>query len=419
MKMFHHAVFRRAATAFVAGGIIALSFPVNSTAQNFPEDESSRASSARRSATTVDNLGIRYLKLGNSYREARNYDLAQLYLRRGLDMVRNRNTYWEAVGYEYLGLLYRDLGDRQLALEYLRTAASLYDRVISMRDNQGSNDVLRSVIADVEQGYQSPSSPYSADMGEAERLQAENRRLQEENRRLVSKISELESRIRQIESGLTVNPGLALGNPMSLDMSDCKRDLEAVARYRESTLWLNGYAPVDFNQREVRLTGGNARVDGTVIVGYLKRGESAKIDVAMPLGQYIIIADGCAPKARDIDVRIINQQGVVLEKKDIRFSGTTANSSSSSSSTARNDDRAESAPRQDDNQQRANGSSSNSNNSNATTQEDALRYKPSSSREALAKVAWSNEYGGVHSFLVTMYECDSEGAYFCFLIGKK
>ena len=370
MKTLQHAVFRTVLAAFVAGGTIALSFPLNSSAQNFPEDESSRAASARRGATTVDNLGIRYLKLGNSYREARNYDLAQSYLRRGLDMVRNRNTYWEAAGYEYLGLLYRDLGDRQLALEYLRTAASLYDRVINMRDNQGSNDVLRSVIADVEQGYQSASPSYSTDLSEAERLQAENRRLQEENRRLVSKISELESRIRQIESGLTVNPGLSLGNPMSLDMSDCKRDLEAVARYRESTLWLNGYAPVDFNQREVRLTGGNARVDGTVIVGYLKRGESAKIDVAMPLGQYIIIADGCAPKARDIDVRIINQQGVVLEKKDIRFNGSTANSSNSSSSSAsRNDERADSSPRQDENQ-RTNSSSSNSGSSSAAMQEE-------------------------------------------------
>jgi hypothetical protein len=441
MKMLHTAMVQGAFTALSLGAFCFASAPVTLHAQspvdagNSPTARSTPRTTTSR-ASSVDNLGVRYLKLGNSYREARNYDLAQTYLKRGLDMVRNRNTYWEAAGYEYLGLLYRDMGDRQMSLEYLRTAASLYDRVVNMRNSMGSDEVLRSVIADVEQGAQIPPGrirpPYPADAGAVVatdgRLQDENRRLQDENRNLISKINDLEARIRQLETGLSANPGMSLKSPMSVDMSDCKRDLEGIARYRESTLWLNGYAPIDFSTRDVRITGGGARVDGTIIVGYLKRGESAKIEVTMPLGQYVIVADGCAPKARDIDVRIINQQGVVLEKKDIRFSGSmpnpapsnNANNTNNTSSTTTSNETAGNRPADTtQTQPQTRPASENTTPSTTPPVDDSLRNKPSTTREALAKVGWNNEYGGVHTFLVTMYECDAEGAYFCLLIGKK
>ena len=59
------------------------------------------------------------------------------------------------------------------------------------------------------------------------------------------------------------------------------------------------------------------RVDGTLIVGYPARRILRKSKFHA-LGQ-AIIADGCSPKARDIDVRIINQQGGSLGEKDIHF----------------------------------------------------------------------------------------------------
>lgn len=432
MKMLHTAMVQGAFTALSLGAFCFASAPMTLHAQspvdagNSPTARSTPRTAASR-ASSVDNLGVRYLKLGNSYREARNYDLAQTYLKRGLDMVRNRNTYWEAAGYEYLGLLYRDMGDRQMSLEYLRTAASLYDRVVNMRNNLGSDEVLRSVIADVEQGAQippgAPRQPYP--VVEDPRLQDENRRLQDENRNLISKINDLEARIRQLEAGLSANPGMSLKSPMSVDMSDCKRDLEGIARYRESTLWLNGYAPIDFSTRDVRITGGGARVDGTIIVGYLKRGESAKIEVTMPLGQYVIVGDGCSPKARDIDVRIINQQGVVLEKKDIRFTGSMPNPAPSNNTSSTNNTNSttttESAGNRpsDSTQNQTRPADNTTTTSTAPPVDDSLRNRPSNTREALAKVGWNNEYGGVHTFLVTMYECDAEGAYFCLLIGKK
>jgi Tetratricopeptide repeat len=426
------------------------------------------ASRTRRTATTMsttsDNLGVRYLKLGNSYREARNYDLAQTYIKKGLEMVKYRNSYWEAVGYEYLGLLYRDMGDRQMALEYLRTASSLYDRVVTMRNSEGSDQVLRSVIADVEQGVtpRSISTMPLSSSPETMRLQDDNRRLQDENRYLSAKINDLELRIRQIENGSsspgtsalgtntpsttsmtpsTTNPGLSLRSSMSVDMSECKRDLEGIARYRESTLWLNGYAPIDFSTRDVRPAGGNTQVDGTVIVGYLKRGESAKIDLTMPVGQYIVLADGCSQKARDIDVRIINQAGVVLERKDIRFNSNAAALNGAAAGNGYSNGNGNGMAQRDSTSMsmQSNGNSTTSQTSTQPSSQDtqtqrmttdssatppvyadeALRSKPSNTREALAKLGWNNEYGGVHTFLITMYDCDPEGAYFCFLIGKK
>lgn len=417
MKMLHNITLTASLTAsmLVCGeGFL--------TAQDLPP---TAYTPRKTGVVSAENLGVRYLKLGNSYREARNYDLAQYYIKRGIDMIRGRaGGYWEAVGYEYLGLLYRDMGDRQLALEYLRTAASLYDRVVNMRNNQGSDEALRAVIADVEQGANVPPAPLPLPPTDT-RLQDENSRLQSENRMLQSKIAELEGRIKQLESSSV----MSLKSSASLDMSDCKRDLEATAKYRESTLWMNGFAPLDFSSsdRAVRLQGGNARIDGTIIVGYLKRGESSKIEINVPIGQYLILADGCSPKARDLDVRIINSQGVVLEKKDIRFGEATAGSSQqkTDSTQTNSQQNQQSQQSQQNTQQSQQTSSTTSTTDSTSTQQqsqqqstDALPRKPSS-REALAKVGWSNEYGGTHTFLVTMYDCDNEGAYFCFLIGKK
>jgi tetratricopeptide (TPR) repeat protein len=425
MKMLHKLYLPLCISLAMTASLLAFE-PLPSIAQDIPQGTSAQGGLRRSSgSSSAESLGVRYLKLGNSYREARNYDLSQYYLKKGIDLIRNRSYgYWEAVGYEYLGLLYRDMGDRQMALEYLRTAASLYDRVVNMNNGQGSDEVLRAVIADVEQGTNAPvTSPMltSTPLPDT-RLQDENGRLQNENKTLQAKITELEGRIKQLEASSV----MSLKSTASLDMSDCKRDMEGIAKYRESTLWMNGFAPVDFTTRDVRLAGGNARVDGTVIIGYLKRGESAKIELTMPIGQYLILGDGCSQKARDLDVRIINQQGVVLEKKDIRFNPNDASAGSQTKS-----DSMQSSSQTQGTQ--SNNQSSNQVNNQANTQSntqaadsittqqstESLPRKPANTREALAKVGWSNEYGGSHTFLVTMYECDNEGAYFCFLIGKK
>ena len=85
----------------------------------------------------------------------------------------------------------------------------IYDRVVNMRNNMGSDEVLRSVIAKTWSRERKrlrhlARLPYP--VVEDTRLQDENRRLQDENRTLMSKINDLEARIRQLEAGLSANP---------------------------------------------------------------------------------------------------------------------------------------------------------------------------------------------------------------------
>ncbi len=398
--------------------------------------ESAEAQSRSRRAADAEmglrNLGVRYLKLANTYREARNYDLAQAYAKKGLDMVRNQGSrYWEATGYEYLGLIYRDLGERDLALEYLRVAQTIFAGILNPNNPEGSHQALKMVIADLEQGVPSraeklvPPVPVERGMPENDRLRSDNQRLQDVNMQLTNRIRDLEDRIRRLEqmpAPQTTPPQTTYSTPfIPNDISECKRDIEAIARYRESVLWSNTYTPVNFGQRTLRISDPNTRANGTIITGFLKRGESVKIEMDVTPGMYAIIADGCLGKARDIDVRIINARGVVLDKKDIRFTegGESANDRriSDANSAERAADRDARVSEERNPQSTTATTRSTSNDTTPQTAVDAR--KPSSNREPLAKLSWNAEYGGMHTFLVTMYDCEPEGAYFCFVIGKK
>lgn len=90
-------------------------------------------------------LGIRYLKLGNSYRESHEWDQATKYLREGYNIVRRQNNdYWTAVAHEYYGYFYRDAAkvnnldeSYQDAINSFDEAISIYRRIIGQKD--GSN----------------------------------------------------------------------------------------------------------------------------------------------------------------------------------------------------------------------------------------------------------------------------------------
>jgi tetratricopeptide (TPR) repeat protein len=132
--------------------------------------------------------GIRYIKLAGTYREAQNYDLALKYANKGLQMVTNLGSqYWEAAGYEALGLIYRDMGDRQSALSYLRRSSDIFNRIIRQKD--GSAAAVNMLIDDIEQG---------ADRNEL--LRNELQQKQELNRQLNDRVAALEERIRQLET---------------------------------------------------------------------------------------------------------------------------------------------------------------------------------------------------------------------------
>lgn len=166
--------------------------------------------------TSTSELGLRYLKLANSYREARNVDMAQYYARRGFDLVRGRGSrYWEAVAYEYLGLIYRDMGDNTTALDYLRRAESTYRTVISPLRTESSVNAVQRIMSDVEFGsryFYSPKalqnyrwntdSPYysryvSPQFSNASAIERE--RLTRTNTILQARLTELEERLRNIE----------------------------------------------------------------------------------------------------------------------------------------------------------------------------------------------------------------------------
>ncbi|TAE24625.1 MAG: hypothetical protein EAZ92_13105 [Candidatus Kapaibacterium sp.] len=163
-------------------------------------------------------MGVRYLKLGNTYREAGKYELAQNYLRFGLDIVRARGSrYWEAVGNEYAGLFFRDIGDRLTSLDYLRRAEYLYRSVLSSNSSETSLDALRKIERDVQYDYgyanyspsasatprPNPDYSYNSSYNSSydySSVSAENQRLRDINRALQLRISDLEARIRILET---------------------------------------------------------------------------------------------------------------------------------------------------------------------------------------------------------------------------
>lgn len=100
-------------------------------------------------------LGKRYLKLGNSFREAENFSLAYEYLDRGFRIVSgNKDYYWLGVANEFFGYYYRDLAKKtgnndylRLAQNYFDMAYDYFDRVISQRDGSpfAMNEIRKSL----------------------------------------------------------------------------------------------------------------------------------------------------------------------------------------------------------------------------------------------------------------------------------
>jgi tetratricopeptide (TPR) repeat protein len=75
------------------------------------------------------------LNLGETYRKMKDYKKAEIYLLEGLDGVKKvGDKYWEASGYYYLGLLYKDKGDKKTAKDYLTSAYSLLKSLGAERD---------------------------------------------------------------------------------------------------------------------------------------------------------------------------------------------------------------------------------------------------------------------------------------------
>jgi len=56
----------------------------------------------------ANELGKRYIKLGNTYRESGNYEKAEEYLTQGMKLLKN-DLYWKSTAHEFMGYMYRDM----------------------------------------------------------------------------------------------------------------------------------------------------------------------------------------------------------------------------------------------------------------------------------------------------------------------
>lgn len=116
-------------------------------------EAASTKSYSENSITKNSELAKRYLKLGNSYREAGNFDLAFHYISLGQQTFHKQRNfderYWYAVSLEFLGYCYRDMSDFARARNYFEQSLPIYRQIISMR--QGSQIAIKEVIKKLEQ----------------------------------------------------------------------------------------------------------------------------------------------------------------------------------------------------------------------------------------------------------------------------
>jgi Leucine-rich repeat (LRR) protein len=87
---------------------------------------------------TILNLGIRYIKLAMSYREAHDYDNAFKYLKESQAIIYKYQNieakYWKAAIQENLAYTYKDIGLYEEAQKYLDSAINQYKIIIAQPD---------------------------------------------------------------------------------------------------------------------------------------------------------------------------------------------------------------------------------------------------------------------------------------------
>lgn len=86
---------------------------------------------AQRKQSSKD-LSARFIKLGMSYREGGDTDNALYFLNKGLGLAKQtKSRYWQAAAHEMIGLVYKDLRDKDRSVANLLTARRMYDNIIN------------------------------------------------------------------------------------------------------------------------------------------------------------------------------------------------------------------------------------------------------------------------------------------------
>ncbi|MDW7695946.1 tetratricopeptide repeat protein [Flammeovirgaceae bacterium SG7u.111] len=95
---------------------------------------------------------LQYIKVGNTLREAQQYENAESYLVGALKVIKGKNKYWEASAYENLGLLYRDQHRSVEAVKYLTDAFLMYKK-LKMKTSAMAVKTLLDGVEEKEQLY--------------------------------------------------------------------------------------------------------------------------------------------------------------------------------------------------------------------------------------------------------------------------
>lgn len=86
--------------------------------------------SVKSSMNDLD-LGRRYLKLANTYRETENFKGAKYYLLKAYKFInKSGNRYWKAALLESIGYYYKDRGKCEKACSYFSMSKIIYDEII-------------------------------------------------------------------------------------------------------------------------------------------------------------------------------------------------------------------------------------------------------------------------------------------------
>lgn len=96
-------------------------------------------------------LGKRYIKLGNTYRESGNYGSAGNYLKKGISLLEKQNSweakYWQGVAHEFYGYFYRDMNMQTESVNEFQKAYDIYEKLISMQG--GSDEAVAEIKANM------------------------------------------------------------------------------------------------------------------------------------------------------------------------------------------------------------------------------------------------------------------------------
>ncbi|MBK9248719.1 MAG: leucine-rich repeat domain-containing protein [Ignavibacteria bacterium] len=166
----------------------------------------------------ANELGKRYLKLGNTYRESGNYEKSEEYLKLGKKMVA-KDGYWTATAHEFLGYMYRDMvasGNysdnaeyfNELAKENFENALAGFRK--SVKQNDGSPAALSSIQTHIEElnsnlqsNNSSKSATNSVNYSNAKIVNYDNTKIKEVPAELpiqLENLSAVNNRIKEIPS---------------------------------------------------------------------------------------------------------------------------------------------------------------------------------------------------------------------------